>query len=69
MRFKRMKWRQCGIPEPLVDRVVKIFGVLGYKSVSDFVQKAVMDKLPREEAHFDEIQMAIKSGEAQKWEK
>lgn len=64
-----MDWWRTAIPRALAARIKNIYAILGYKSMSDFVQKAVMDKLPREESRYDEVQEAIKSGEYQKWEK
>lgn len=52
----------------LASRIRRIYARLGYRSITSFVEKAVMDKLPKEEARFDEIEEAMKSGEAQKWQ-
>jgi hypothetical protein len=60
---------QLAIPRAMSERIRRIFKPLGYQSIPDFVQQATMDKLPREENRFDELQSALKSGEAQKWEK
>lgn len=52
----------------LASRISRIYARLGYRSITSFVEKAVMDKLPMEERRFDQVEEALKSGEAQKWE-
>jgi len=69
------KVHQLSISAAMAIRIKHIYKILGYQSVADFVQgllsptkKATMDKLPREESRYDEIQQAIESGEYQKWQ-
>jgi len=60
---------QLAIPRAMSERIRRIFKPLGYQSIPDFVQQATMDKLPREENRFEDLQQALRTGEAQKWEK
>jgi metal-responsive CopG/Arc/MetJ family transcriptional regulator len=57
----KLDWFNLAIPKALAQRIQRIFQPLGYKSVSDFVAKAVQEWLPREENRFEEVEENVRS--------
>ena len=56
-----MEWFKTQIPKPMAERIKKILP-LGYSSIPQFVGRAVMELLEREEVRIDELRNDIRTG-------